>query len=76
MSATTRARPSGRSGRRRRTSGAASLAIWCINVAIESAMDGASWTEAAHAAGFADSSHLTRTHKRMFGLEPTALRRQ
>ena len=51
--------------------------LWLrINVAIESAMDGASWTEAAHAAGFADSSHLTRTHKRMFGLEPTALRRQ
>lgn len=49
--------------------------LWLrINVAIEAAMAGASWTEAAHAAGFADSSHLSRTHKRMFGIEPTALR--
>lgn len=47
-----------------------------INVAIEAAMAGASWTEAAHEAGFADSAHLTRTHKRMFGIEPTALRPQ
>jgi AraC-like DNA-binding protein/quercetin dioxygenase-like cupin family protein len=49
--------------------------LWLrINVAIEAAMAGASWTEAAHAAGFADSSHLTRTHRRMFGIEPTAIR--
>jgi len=49
--------------------------LWLrINVAIESAMAGASWTEAAHEAGFADSSHLTRTHRRMFGIEPTAVR--
>jgi AraC-like DNA-binding protein len=49
--------------------------LWLrINVAIEAAMAGASWTEAAHEAGFADSSHLTRTHKRMFGIEPTAIR--
>lgn len=47
-----------------------------INVAIEAAMAGASWTEAAHEAGFADSAHLTRTHKRMFGIEPTSLRPQ
>jgi AraC family transcriptional regulator len=51
--------------------------LWLrINVAIEAAMAGASWTEAAHEAGFADSSHLTRTHKRMFGIEPTAIRRE
>jgi AraC family transcriptional regulator len=51
--------------------------LWLrINVAIEAAMGGASWTEAAHEAGFADSSHLTRTHKRMFGIEPTAIRHQ
>ena len=50
--------------------------LWLrINLAIEAATAGASWTEAAHAAGFADSSHLTRTHKRMFGIEPTAIRR-
>ena len=49
--------------------------LWLrINVAIEAAMAGASWTEAAHGAGFADSSHLTRTHKRMFGIEPTSIR--
>ncbi len=39
-------------------------------------MSGASWTDAAHVAGFADSVHLTRTHKRMFGFEPTAVRLQ
>lgn len=49
--------------------------LWLrINVAIEAAMAGASWTDAAHEAGFADSSHLTRTHRRMFGIEPTAIR--
>jgi len=49
--------------------------LWLrLNVAIEAAMAGASWTEAAHEAGFADSSHLSRTHKRMFGIEPTAIR--
>jgi AraC-like DNA-binding protein len=49
--------------------------LWLrINVAIEAVMAGASWTAAAHEAGFADSSHLTRTHKRMFGIEPTAIR--
>jgi AraC family transcriptional regulator len=47
-----------------------------INVAIAAVMAGASWTEAAHEAGFADSAHLTRTHKRMFGIEPTAVRPQ
>ncbi len=49
--------------------------LWLrINIAIESAMAGASWTDAAHDAGFADSAHLSRTHKRMFGIEPTAIR--
>ena len=49
--------------------------LWLrINVAIGAAMAGASWTEAAHEAGFADSSHLSRTHRRMFGIEPTAIR--
>jgi AraC family transcriptional regulator len=51
--------------------------LWLrINVAIDAAMAGASWTEAAHAAGFADSSHLSRTHRRMFGIEPTAIRHE
>jgi AraC-like DNA-binding protein len=51
--------------------------LWLrINLAIQAVMSGASWTDAAHEAGFADSAHLTRTHKRMFGIEPTALRLQ
>lgn len=54
-----------------------SYVLWLrINLAIEAVMAGASWTEAAHEAGFADSAHLTRTHKRMFGIEPTAIRPQ
>jgi AraC-like DNA-binding protein len=36
-------------------------------------MDGASWTEAAHAAGFADSAHLSRSFRRMFGVSPTMI---
>lgn len=48
--------------------------LWLrLNVAIEAAMAGASWTEAAHEAGFADSAHLTRTFKRMFGINPVDL---
>jgi AraC-like DNA-binding protein len=51
--------------------------LWLrINLAIEAAMAGASWTQAAHEAGFADSAHLTRTHKRVFGIEPSAVRPQ
>lgn len=51
--------------------------LWLrINLAIEAASAGASWTEAAHKAGFADSSHLTRTHKRMFGIGPTAIKHE
>ena len=48
--------------------------LWTrLNVAIQFAMVGRSWTEAAHAAGFADSAHLTRTFRRMFGINPAAL---
>jgi AraC-like DNA-binding protein len=39
----------------------------------EAVSAGDSLTAAAHHAGFADSSHLTRTSRRMFGLAPTAL---
>lgn len=54
-----------------------SYLLWLrINLAIEAVMAGSSWTEAAHDAGFADSAHLTRTHKRIFGIEPTAIRPQ
>lgn len=48
--------------------------LWMrLNVAIQFAMAGESWTAAAHAAGFADSAHLTRTFRRMFGMNPAAL---
>lgn len=43
-----------------------------LNVALAMGFGGASWTEAAHAANFADSAHLTRTCRRMFGMAPTA----
>lgn len=36
-------------------------------------MDGASISSAAHAAGFADAAHLTRTSRQMFGFPPSAL---
>lgn len=49
--------------------------LWLrINQAVQAVMAGASWTEAAHQAGFADSAHLSRTHKRMFGIEPSSMR--
>jgi AraC-like DNA-binding protein len=36
-------------------------------------MTGASMSSAAHAAGFADAAHLSRTSKRMFGISPTTM---
>ena len=47
-----------------------------LNVALELGFGGSSWTEAAHAANFADSAHLSRTCRRMFGMAPTAARIQ
>jgi AraC-like DNA-binding protein len=47
-----------------------------LNVALALGFGGASWTEAAHAANFADSAHLSRTCRRMFGLAPTGARLQ
>jgi AraC-like DNA-binding protein len=43
------------------------LRVW------ELLMNGDSLTSAAHAAGFADAAHLTRTSRRMFGFPPSAL---
>jgi AraC-like DNA-binding protein len=37
-------------------------------------MTGASMSEAAHAAGFADAAHLSRTSKKMFGFPPSQIR--
>lgn len=41
--------------------------------ALQRMVDAASLTEAAHAAGFADSAHLSRTFRRMLGLSPSTL---
>jgi AraC-like DNA-binding protein len=41
--------------------------------AVEIWSDGASLTDAAHGAGFADSSHLSRTFRRMFGQSASTL---
>jgi AraC-like DNA-binding protein len=48
--------------------------LWCrLRAAAEKAMRGWSLTEAAHAAGFADSAHLSRTFRSMFGIAPSFL---
>jgi AraC family transcriptional regulator len=48
--------------------------LWLrLQSALERALAGASWTEAAHSANFSDSAHLTRTFKRMFGVVPASL---
>lgn len=36
-------------------------------------MKGGSWTEAAHDTGFADSAHLSRSFRRMFGVSPAMI---
>jgi AraC-like DNA-binding protein len=49
--------------------------LWMrLQAALEHAVGGATWTEAAHEAGFADSAHLTRTFRRTFGFSPAGLR--
>lgn len=48
--------------------------LWRRFVSVwELRMKGVSLSEAAHAAGFADSAHLARTSRRMFGIPPSAL---
>ena len=44
------------------------LRVWALVTA------GESLSAAAHAAGFADAAHLTRTSRRMFGFPPSAMR--
>lgn len=51
--------------------------LWArVEAAVGAAMNGQSWTAAAHGAGFADSAHLSRTCRRMFGLMPASLVRE
>lgn len=45
-----------------------------LNRALELGFGGMSWTDAAHATNFADSAHLSRTMRRMFGIAPSSLR--
>ncbi|MFJ9939985.1 helix-turn-helix transcriptional regulator [Streptomyces erythrochromogenes] len=42
-----------------------------LRAAMDAARGGANLTEAAHAAGFADGAHLTRTFRAMFGITPS-----
>lgn len=50
--------------------------LWLrLITALRTVADGSDLTMAAHAAGFADSAHLTRTCRSMFGLTPSALSR-
>lgn len=48
--------------------------LWLrLQRAVESVLGGSTLTEAAHAAGFADSAHLTKVARRTFGLAPSQL---
>jgi AraC-like DNA-binding protein len=48
--------------------------LWArVGYAVTRGMAGSSWTEAAQQAGFADSAHLSRTCRRMFGIAPSML---
>lgn len=49
--------------------------LWLrIERALARYVAGETLTEASHAAGFADSAHLSRTFKRMFGVAPASFR--
>jgi len=49
-------------------------ALWLrLGRAVDVFAAGGSLTDAAHDAGFADSAHLSRTFRRMFGLAPSSL---
>lgn len=51
--------------------------LWArVELAIGRGMSGLPWTAAAHEAGFADSAHLSRTCRRMFGIAPSMLVRE
>lgn len=51
--------------------------LWTrLNRALELGFARGSWTEAAHATNFADSAHLSRTTRRMYGFAPSSLRQE
>lgn len=51
----------------------AGAAIGCSGAAMAAALQGATLTEAAYAAGFSDSAHLSRSFREHFGLPPRFL---
>jgi len=52
-----------------------SYQLWLrLQRAIESISNGAGATDAAHAAGFSDAAHLTRTFRKMMGIAPTSVK--
>ena len=51
--------------------------LWTrLNRALELGFSGMPWTEVAHATNFADSSHLSRTARRMYGISPSSMRQE
>ena len=51
--------------------------LWArVGLAVGHGMSGQPWTAAAHEAGFADSAHLSRTCRKMFGIAPSMLVRK
>lgn len=52
-----------------------SYQLWArLQRAVDAISKGFPATQAAHAAGFADAAHLTRTFRRMMGIAPTAVK--
>jgi AraC-like DNA-binding protein len=51
--------------------------VWLrLHEALAAFNEGSNWTEAAHRAGFADSPHLSRSFRRVFGVSPVMLVRE
>ena len=49
--------------------------LWLrLETSLAAYVSGSSLTDAAHAGGFADSAHLSRTFKKMFGISPASVR--